>query len=247
MEEYLKNAPLALIKYYELKYSEENPSLRKYRVYLERLVKGTHASKIELDRAWKILSKFIKTEQDASMLWSHISHAIYQSKKRNVWRSEKRDYFHEISSDAISLKQKLEETELDKWLFEFFPDEDMTFNGVPNWQDLSSDERQETAFNIMHHWPYLIDVLQELSERSNKLSNEAMTEKRVTERNRSESFDGFEDLIFIRYLYDYLKYISGKGQAAPVAYITNALFDREYSNRDIEQKCNSNLPPRLKG
>lgn len=224
---YIDNAPPELVTMYE------TGEVHSGRRYLRRLVISS-PGKNDLSRAWRTLNA---CNLDAKRLWAEITLGIYLAKKRQPTRAEKRDSYLALVRDVLDIKQRIENTVLDRELWYFFDAEDMVANNVRDWDSLSDDERRRHAYRLMRHWPAMSWMLESLAAAAKQNASKAMDEERLKERHDYHPPGKVDHSVFIRYFHNYLNQTTGKNYPAPVAHITNALFDTDFSNRSVEAMC----------
>ncbi len=219
MVKYVKSSPQSLIDCYEKK------TIIKGRDFLERLI--THP---KMERAWCELSKRNKNNNHAEKLLQEIIFQEQKSREPVVLRrsDEKKKYF-KIAEHAKQLAKAIAEGPLDKPLFQYFSAETMDTNGIANWDNKDKMERNNLPYDLLREWPPLIEILKSLETQAIKLSDEAMNQPRIVERQKAD----YRQLYFVRALAEYVNAEYGSPLYGTVARISSAVLEVDLTKEAV--------------
>ena len=175
--QWIKNAPERLIRAYQLR------EIRNGRVLLERLL-----SDPRMLLAWAQLARHVRADKQWIRVWSAISYARQQSKKRGLHkkRRDESDDYVLIAKRCSALVKKIRDKPLDVLTYELFPQDALEALHVESLHDMDEFQRSDVAHRLLPCWPSVSELLCGLEKRALVLAEDSMTRKRVVERNRGD-------------------------------------------------------------
>ena len=240
---YLENAPADLIKDHQTKRVSDGYAA------LEALV--SHPS---MGRVWKELAKRPHGEGWARHLFAAVkvlSHGAMGGEglkqlaagrkvtiKRPKSRTDVKAEYQKIARRARSLAELIEGSKLDQQVFEYAPADLMAAYGIADWDKLTSEQRQDSAFSILGAWPHITEVLDLLAKAADAQAQSAVTEPRLVDRytiDQESKLPVFALKHFVRGLVAYMRREYKGPMYGTVANISNAVFGIDLEKRDVEK------------
>jgi len=185
-----------------------------------------------MKRSWALIGPRCPDEQDFERLWSEIVYALVKSRTPERSRAKMRDHFLGIAKDAEKVATSLTNGPLDRLILVFFSDDEakIAFT-VENWSRLEPEERFQVADPKLACWPSMTGLLKELANQARRCANEAITNKRIVDRDTYDRRFNY----FVRHLSQYFREHYGGPMEGTLANIASAVFEREIDRKLVRQ------------
>jgi hypothetical protein len=226
MTSYVRSAPETLTELHRTK------QIGKGYKYLTLLL--THP---EMQQAWAELAKHKKREDHATRLLSEILSLLQAVRPGRVVlrRADEAARYTRIAEQAEALAAAITNGPLDKLSYEYFSAQDMSINGIENWDACNSLERAAQAHRLLPIWPSLVEQIAELGKQARCLGDEALSKPRLVDRQLSA--EDYRQLYFVRGLARYITGEYGAPLYGTVAHITNAVLGAGFSKKEVAKKA----------
>lgn len=205
-------------------YLTDNFKISKKNKILERLLTDP-----KMKKPWTQISTFCT---DYSELWSEIFMALWKSHEKVPLRGKQRGTFQRLAQDAENLAGAIANGPLNRLFFEFFSDQDgLAVFMVENWEALGEEKRQKVAYKMLPYWHSMEELLLMLSQGAKRCAKEALTNKRIVERETHDRRLNY----FVRHLARYFKEHTGKHRDATLAVIASVVFEENIDLKMVRQ------------
>jgi hypothetical protein len=194
--QYLPNAPQHLIKISEKRYITGKYVHNIYRPFLGQLL-----SDERMKRPWNTLRSTINTNTRCNKFLKAVIEAMRLARRGIVSEAERRKRYERITKGTKQLRSLIAEPqrplsdgsgyrgELDLMAYEFLPPAVATIMGAPSWVSMNGKQRSDWAYGLLHTWPTMAELLDELSLKASELANTAVSMKRRSRRFLKEETD----------------------------------------------------------
>lgn len=198
-----------------------------------------------MGRPWIYLRKKLIKPAAFDKFWGEIvtryQFSGEQSGDKRRLRSDEKKHFLQIAKNVENLRKAIENKQLHKPAYHFFPNDFCVIAFSANWANLNDFERDQIAPSA--YWPSMPEVLDGLAERAKLLAQEAMTRPVLAERKTRDQRLRF----FAQALTEYLRKVTGGPMNGCVAAVTSVVFQRHVGEKEIKQLLRHQLPQKQKG
>jgi len=228
---YLPNAPLILSKMYE------EHKIGRGRALLEELLCNR-----SMQRAWNIIQKSVQSDRDYQKLWTAIVSAKLTARRGIVSSTGRRKKYNDIAKTAKELSRMIAEPQdeppsgtallytgdLDLQAYELLPEDVASILGAPKWTTMTSEERSAWAYSLLDGWPTMVELLDQLVIRAERLGNVTVS---LVERDQGHA----REAIFSRYMYHHFREVDPtfSGFAAISAITSIAMGIKDLNSKKV--------------